>query len=82
MNGFGGKGTILLRLRIYFRHQIPENWLNIHRVARRVALGFYELRVWPILALELRDLRLNRADFRVLRCVAGCTSDHFLCSGI
>ena len=45
------------------------------------ALGFHGLRVWPILALGFRDLRLNRAGFRVLRCVAGCGFDNFLCSG-
>ena len=31
--------------------------------------------------MGFRDLRLNLAGFRVLRCVAGCGFGHFLCSG-
>ena len=44
------------------------------------ASGFQGLRVWPKLALGLRDLHLNRG-FRVSRCVTGCGFDQFLCSG-
>ena len=45
---------------------------------KRGALG---LRVWPILSLGFRDLRLNHTGFQVLRCVMGCGFHHFWCSG-
>ena len=45
------------------------------------AIEFHRLRVWSILALGSRDLRLNSAGFRVLRYVAGCGFGHFLSSG-
>ena len=43
----------------------------------RGASGFHGLQVWSILALGFPDLRLNREDFRVLRCVSGCGIGHF-----
>ena len=46
------------------------------------ALGFHGLRVWPILALGSRDLHLNRASFRVLRCVAGRGFELFFCARV
>ena len=44
-------------------------------------LGFHGLRVWPILTLGFRNLRLNRTGFRVLRCDTGCEFGQFLASG-
>ena len=48
----------------------------------RGALGFHGLPIWPILALEFRDLRLNHTGFWVLRFVTGCGFGHFLCLGL